>query len=73
VDWFGPGAFIQDNTTDYTNVPVGAVAHTNEPGFSLIGPGYLKDWNEGDLFIFCAWCNRKTESFLPIGDPFVMK
>jgi len=72
MQWFSERAF---GGTNYSNTPVGAVTHTDEPGLS--GPNspaiYFGSWASGKSFSFCAWRSRNTDRFQAVGDPFVRR
>ena len=69
VDWFSANAF---GGTNYSNTPVGATTHVEEPYTSgVASPLYLVDWEKGLLFAECAWDSRNTPYFMAIGDPLV--
>jgi hypothetical protein len=56
----------------YSNTPVGAVSHVQEPGLGGVsGPTYMSLWEEGFLFSECAWASKITPSFQAIGDPLI--
>ena len=68
IEWFSSNAF---GGTNYSNTPVGAVSHTEEP----YGPGvndsgiYFGLWDSGKNFAICAWNSRQTTFFQAVGDP----
>jgi hypothetical protein len=73
IQWFSSNAF---GGTNYSNTPIGAVSHTEEPG----GPTYCEDpsiyfglWADGKNFAICSWNSRRTPHFQAVGDPFVTK
>jgi len=73
IEWFSSNAF---GGTNYSNTPVGAVSHTEEPG----SPGncensaiYFGLWASEKDFAICAWNARNTPYFQAVGDPLVTK
>ena len=70
--WFSSNAF---GGTNYSNTPIGAVSHTEEP--QLFGvensATYFGLWAAGKNFAICAWASRNTHFFQAIGDPFLTK
>ena len=72
VQWFSSNAF---GGTNYSNTPVGAVSHVEEP--YLIGNEnsavYFGLWAAEKNFAICAWNARDTPFFQAVGDPFVMR
>lgn len=72
IDWFSSGAF--GGGTGYSNIPVGAVTHNEEPGlFGVANTGLFLLWQRGWPFIECAWQSRATPYSLVLGDPLVIK
>ena len=73
TEWFSQNAF--GGTNDYSNTPVGAVSHTDEPGLDNINDAklYLAMWAAGRNFSLCAWNSRNTPYFQAVGDPFVSR
>jgi uncharacterized repeat protein (TIGR03803 family) len=70
-EWFAPNAW---GGTNYSNTPVGAVSHVEEPGFAINGPTYMSLWEEGFLFSECAWASKiGSNPFQVIGDPLIRK
>lgn len=71
LEWFSPNAFGGSN---YSNVPVGAVGHTWEPGLGGVAyTGFFALWQRGWPFIECAWQSRVTPYFAAFGDPLLCK
>jgi hypothetical protein len=71
TQWFSSNAF---GGTNFTNTPVGAVTHVNEPGLGAQnGPSYFGLWQGGKNLAICAWNSRLTTNFQAVGDPFVSK
>lgn len=70
ISWFSANAF---GGTNYSNVPVGAVTHADEPGFIDIENEslYFGFWASGKVFAIGAWNSRRTIYIQAIGDPFV--
>ena len=67
--WFAPNAW---GGTNYTNTPVGAVSHVEEPLLgNENGATYMSLWESGFLFSECAWASKGTQSFQAIGDPLI--
>jgi len=71
-DWFSQDAF---GGTNYSNTPVGAVSHTDEPGLPGVNDPatYFGLWASGKNFAICAWNSRETPDFQAVGDPLVTK
>ena len=81
TDW-GPGAFVEwfssnafGTNGSYSNTPVGAVGHVDEPGLGGINDAakYFGFWASGKNFAIAAWNSRRTPFFQAIGDPLVKK
>ena len=72
IMWFSSNAFGGGN---YSNSPVGAVSHVEEPGpAGLNNPKiYFGLWASGKTFSGCAWNSRNTPWFQAVGDPLVTK
>jgi len=71
IKWFSSNAF---GSTGYSNTPVGAVSHTDEPYLVYVNnPTYFGFWEMGKNFAQCAWASRATTNFQAVGDPFVTK
>lgn len=72
VDWFSSNAF---GGTNYSNTPIGAVSHVEEPFLSNVenAPIYFGLWASGKNFAICAWNSRQTPYFQAVGDPWVTK
>ena len=67
--WFASNAW---GGTNYSNTPVGAVSHVEEPGVEgTYSPTYMSLWEAGYLFSECAWASKSTPHFQAIGDPLV--
>ncbi len=72
IKWFSSNAF---GGTNYSNTPVGAVCHTEEPGYNGVENGsvYFGLWQSGKNFAGCAWNSKKTPFFQAVGDPLITK
>jgi len=72
IHWFSETAF---GGTNFSNTPVGAVTHTDEPNLSGINwpDTYFGMWAKGKCFGFCAWRSRNVTRFQAVGDPFVKR
>jgi hypothetical protein len=72
LKWLSPNAFGGAN---YSNTPVGAVTHTEEPSAPSCENSqvYFGLWASGKNFAICAWSSRRTPYFQAVGDPFVTK
>jgi alpha-tubulin suppressor-like RCC1 family protein len=72
IEWFSPTAF---GGTNYSNTPVGAVTHVDEPGITGIEneQAYFGLWAAGEPFALCAWNAVNTPYYQAVGDPFVCK
>lgn len=72
VQWFSTNAF---GGTKYSNTPIGAVSHVNEPFEQNINDVsmYFGLWESEKNFAICAWNSRLTPNFQMVGDPFVIK
>jgi alpha-tubulin suppressor-like RCC1 family protein len=70
VEWFSSNAF---GGTNYSNTPVGAVSHVEEPSLGGVEDSstYFGLWGGGKNFAICAWNSRLTPYFQAVGDPFV--
>ncbi|MRR32993.1 hypothetical protein EG834_22270 [bacterium] len=70
--WFSAIAF---GGTNYSNTPVAAVTHTDEPHLDQVNAPsqYFSLWARGASFSYCAWKTKITGHFQAVGDPFVMK
>jgi hypothetical protein len=70
--WFSANAF---GGTSYTNTPVGAVTHVDEPSLGGVNNSYkyFNLWARRKNFAVCAWNSRITGRFQAVGDPFVTK
>src|SRR5271169_2619294 len=63
IQWFSSIAF---GGTNYSNTPVGAVTHTEEPGSPEACENsaiYFGLWAAGKNFAICAWNSRQTPYF----------
>jgi len=72
LKWFSPTAFGGGN---YSNTPVGALSHTDEPqtpGIESV-PTFFSQWAVGKNFGMCAWNSRNTPYFQAVGDPWVAR
>ena len=74
LEWYASNAF---GGVDYSNTPVGAVCHVDEPeraeNNSFL---YLGLWAAGKSFVCCAWnsfYNYGTPRLQVVGDPFVTR
>ena len=72
MQWYAPYAF---GGTNYSNTPIGAVTHVDEPNLGGVenSKTYFGFWVAGKSFAICAWSARQTPYFQAIGDPFVTK
>ena len=72
TQWFSATAF---GGTSYSNTPVGAVSHTDEPYLQNINDpsDYFRNWAIGKTFSIASWHSRKTPFFQAVGDPFVRR
>ena len=72
LQWYSALAF---GGTNYSNTPVGAVSHTDEPGVLGVenSQTYFGLWAGGKTFAICAWNAIKTGYFQAVGDPFVTR
>jgi hypothetical protein len=70
--WFSREAF---GGTNFSNIPVGAVCHVEEPGLvGIINAAYFWSWENGQLFADCAWYSSGARTkLLVIGDPLVRR
>jgi hypothetical protein len=69
--WFSANAF---GGTNYSNTPVGAVAHVDEPTLNGVnGPVFFECWDSGQLLIDCGWMSRNAMQDMVVGDPWVRK
>jgi hypothetical protein len=82
LEWFSTGAF---GSTNYTNTPVGAISHVDEPHeYADNTYNYFGLWSAGKSFAVCAWAGQigtYSENgysagysdfwFQATGDPFV--
>jgi hypothetical protein len=71
VDWFSANAF---GGTNYSNTPVGAVCHVDEPSLGGVNSAsYLLDWEQGFTFAEAAWDSSRTSNMMAVGDPLVTR
>jgi hypothetical protein len=71
LQWFSMTGF---GGTNYSNTPIGAVTHVDEPGGGLNDSAiYFGLWEHGIVFASCAWNSRRTPYFQAVGDPFVRR
>jgi len=72
IRWFSETGF---GSTNYTNTPVGAVTHVDEPNFAGINKPavYFGLWQRDRMFATCAWISEGTPRLQVVGDPFVKK
>jgi len=72
TQWFSATAF---GGTNYSNTPVGAVSHTDEPHLIHVNDSalYFGLWAKQKSFAIAAWVSRDTQHFQAVGDPFVIK
>ena len=72
IQWLSSNAF---GGTNYSNTPVGAVTHVEEPEVTGVenSPVYFGLWAIEKNFAICAWNSRQTPYFQAVGDPFVTK
>jgi hypothetical protein len=72
LQWFSPNAF---GGLNYSNTPVGAVSHVDEPGVLNISDSglYFGLWALGKNFGIAAWRSRKTPYFQAVGDPLIVR
>lgn len=70
-DWFAANAF---DGAAYSNTPVMAVSHVEEPFLSGVNDGYFFSlWEKGLLGIEAAWSSYNTNKIQVIGDPLIKK
>jgi hypothetical protein len=71
TQWFSPNAF---GGTNYSNTPIGAVCHVEEPHLWGIETSsiYFGLWAAGKNLAISAWNSRQTAYFQAVGDPFVV-
>jgi hypothetical protein len=72
IKWFSSNSF---GGTNYSNTPIGAVTHVEEPGLPGVENSsiYFGLWAGGKNFASCAWNSRNTTYFQAVGDPFVTR
>jgi alpha-tubulin suppressor-like RCC1 family protein len=70
TQWYSNNAF---GGTNYSNTPVGAVTHVEEPGGNVNDAYvYFGLWASGKNFAVCAWNSRVTDYFQAVGDPLII-
>ena len=57
IKWFSANAF---GTTNFSNTPVGAVSHVDEPGAPSNASDYFGLWARGKNFAIAAWNSKST-------------
>ena len=72
IQWFASTAF---GGLNYSNTPVCAVTHVDEPGLPGVSDSqvYFRLWCQNKNFAICAWASRRTALFQAVGDPFVSR
>ncbi len=72
IKWLSSAAF---GGTNYSNTPVGAVTHVEEPELAGVNNAstYFGLWSSGRNLAISAWNSRDTVYFQVIGDPFVTR
>ncbi len=72
IYWFSASAF---GGTNYSNTPVGAVTHVDEPSLSGVNNSaqYFGLWAKGKNFALSAWNSTNTPVFQAVGDPYVKR
>ncbi len=78
LEWFASNAF---GGTSYSNTPVGAISHVDEPlAYADNTYNYFGLWASGKCFAICAWAGQigtygtHTDFYFQgVGDPFVTK
>ena len=72
IKWFSSSAF---GGTNYSNTPVGAVTHVEEPNLGGVNnvSTYFSLWARGRKFGASAWTSRNAEEFQAVGDPLVTR
>ncbi len=71
MQWFASYAF---GGTNYSNTPVGAVTHVDEPQFAgNYASIYFGLWAAGKNFAACAWNSRWSPYCQAVGDPWVRR
>ncbi len=72
IKWFSSNAF---GGTNYSNTPVGAVTHVEEPGYYGVNDRatYFGLWVQNRNFAVCAWKSIRTPYFQAVGDPLVQR
>jgi hypothetical protein len=72
IKWFSATAF---GVANYSNTPVGAVTHVEEPKLPYINDPniYFGLWAGGKSFAIAAWQSRRTPWFQAVGDPLTSR
>ena len=77
LQWFSSNAF---GGTDYSNTPVGAVTHVDEPQLPGVNKAdiYFGLWASGRSLATCSWESYRPPQGFPlvlqvIGDPLIVK
>lgn len=72
IKWFSAGAF---GGTNYSNTPVGAVTHVDEPHIPGVNnaANYFGLWASWKNFGIAAWNSRNTPYFQAVGDPLIKR
>jgi hypothetical protein len=70
--WFSANSF---GGTNYSNTPVGAVTHVEEPRLPGVNDAsrYFGLWAKGENLAISAWNSRNAIFFQAIGDPLVTR
>ncbi len=70
IDWFSSNAF---GGTGYSNTPVCAASHVEEPEAGHYRPEFFGLWVKGKSFAKAVWLSNRTTHLQAIGDPFVAR
>jgi hypothetical protein len=72
LKWYASNAF---GGTNYSNTPVAAVSHVEEPNLSEVNDAavYFGLWFGNRTFATAAWQSRRTIYLQAVGDPLVTK
>jgi hypothetical protein len=72
IKWFSASAF---GGTNYSNTPVGAVTHVEEPRLEGVSGAYdyFGLWAAGRAFAIAAWQSTTTTWFQAVGDPLITR
>lgn len=72
LHWYSSQAF---GGTNYSNTPIGAVSHVEEPGLGGVNRTdiYFGGWAARKCFGNAAWNSRITPFYQVVGDPFTKK